>query len=431
MTAGSSTVPVPVPRPERSGQPLRVAFVTQWFPPEPVGLPLWIARSLAARGADVHVVTGQPNYPDGRIQEGHSAWGTGRDDRDGLRVTRSPLYPSHSTSALGRVANYLSFAGAASLAGRRVLRSADVVLVYGSPVTAAVPALASGTPYVLVAQDLWPDSVVATGYLDGDAAPVRLAARMSDELYSRAAHVVAITDGMRTALVDRGMPADHVSVVHNWVDETVLSPAAPDEGLRTAIGAADDDLVVLYAGTMGPAQGLSTAIEAVRLLGDRRDVHLALVGSGTERDALARQARDAGLDRVHLLDPVDVGRIPGLVAAADLNLVSLADEPLFRMTLPSKLQGTLACGGTVLGALAGDAAALVRESGAGFVVPPGDAAALAEALQRAAGTPRAELRAGGQAGRRFYETTLSEAVNAEKLMTLLTEHARPRKGERS
>jgi glycosyltransferase involved in cell wall biosynthesis len=254
---------------------------------------------------------------------------------------------------------------------------------------------------------------------------------MSDELYSRAAHVVAITDGMRTALVDRGMPADHVSVVHNWVDEAVLSPAAPDQGLRTAIAAADDDLVVLYAGTMGPAQGLSTAVEAVRLLGDRRDVHLVLVGSGTERDALARQVQDAGLDRVHLLDPVDVGRIPGLVAAADLNLVSLADEPLFRMTLPSKLQGTLACGGTVLGALAGDAAALVRESGAGFVVPPGDAAALAEALQRAAGTPRAELRARGQAGRRFYETTLSEAVNAEKLMTLLTEHARPRKGERS
>lgn len=404
----------------------RVAYVTQWFPPEPTPLPAWIAASLQARGLDVHVVTGVPNYPTGQVQPGYSARRTMRDDVDGLRVTRAPLVPSHSSSAAGRALNYLSFAAGSSWAGRAVLRSADVALVYGSPVTAALGPQLWGTPYVVLVQDLWPDSVTATGFVASPRAVDLLdstVGRYAAAVYRGAAHVCVISPGARDVLVDRGVDPDRISLVYNWVDESVLTPASRDYALRRSWGAGDDDLVLLYAGTMGPAQSLATVVSAMERLRDRADVHLVLVGDGIEREALREQAERAGLSRVTIHDPVPVAEIPRLIASADLNLVSLADEPLFRITLPSKVQATLACGGPLLVVAPGDAASVAAASGAGIAVEPGDADAVAAALRDLAGSPRQRLADMRAAARSYYEATLSETINADALARILRDAA--------
>jgi glycosyltransferase involved in cell wall biosynthesis len=406
---------------------LRVAYVTQWFPPEPAPLALWIAQALRDSGCDVHVVTGVPNYPTGVVHAGYDANRPSRDTVDGFRVSRMPLYPDHGTAALGRALNYLSFAASSSLHASAVLRSADVALVYGSPVTAAVAPYLHRTPYVVLAQDLWPDSVFATGYLTGGpaAGAVRSAAgAASQHLYRHAAHVAAITPGMRDALVERGIPAGQTSVVYNWVDEDMVRPSPPDPTLRADLGLTEADFVVLYAGTMGPAQDLGTLVDAISLLADRPDVHLVLVGDGTELPALRSRASEASLDRVHVLPPVPIERIPGLVAAADLNVVSLADDDLFRMTLPSKVQTLLACGAPVLGILTGDAAEVVSSSGAGLVARPGDAADVAARVREAATMGRAALQARGASGREYYDRMLSKRRNAAALTHLLRAAAR-------
>src|ERR1022692_711072 len=142
---------------------LNVAFVSQWFSPEPVHTPVWIAQALAREGLNVRVLTGVPNFPDGKVQSGFSPWRITREARDGFAILRSPLYPSHDGSAIGRIANYVSYAATSSLVGARLLRSSDVALVYSSPATAATAAMlaraTSRTPYVLFVQDMWPDSV--------------------------------------------------------------------------------------------------------------------------------------------------------------------------------------------------------------------------------------------------------------------------------
>lgn len=404
----------------------RVAYVTQWFPPEPTPLPAWIAASLQTRGLDVHVVTGVPNYPTGRVQPGYSAWRSTRDDVDGLRVTRAPLVPSHSSSAVGRALNYTSFAAGSSWAGRRVLRTADVALVYGSPVTAALGPQLWGTPYVVLVQDLWPDSVTATGFVSSPRAVDVLEStvgRYADAVYRGAAHVCVISPGMRDLLVDRGVDPERISLVYNWVDEDVLRPVDRDDALRRSWGAADDDLVLLYAGTMGPAQSLGTAVAAMERLRDRPDVHLVLVGDGIEREALRDQAARAGLARVTLHDRVQVSEVPRLIASSDVSLVSLADEPLFRITLPSKVQATLACGGPLLAVAPGDAAAVAVASGAGVAVPPGDVDALAAAVRDLADSPRERLAELRRAARAYYETTLSETINADVLARILRDAA--------
>ena len=130
----------------------RVAYVTQWFPPEQVQVPTWIAQALRRQGVQVDVLTGIPNYPAGRAFDGYPAWKRSVEEIDGFRVERTPLVPSHSRSALGRLTNYGSWALSSALLGQRVLSRADVALVYSSPATAALAPLVAkglwGTPYV-------------------------------------------------------------------------------------------------------------------------------------------------------------------------------------------------------------------------------------------------------------------------------------------
>ncbi|WP_433392434.1 glycosyltransferase family 4 protein [Micromonospora sp. KLBMP9576] len=412
-------------------RPDRVALVSQWYPPEPAPFAEGITGSLRRQGFDVDVLTGVPNYPRGVVYDGYSARRRSVETRDGGRVLRTPLHPSHDRSALGRAANYLSWAASSSLLGASVLRTADVALVYSSPVTATTAAMAArqrwGTPYVTMVLDLWPDSVFATGFLT-DGATRRLAEAtlgwFTDRTYRWADHVTVPTPGLRDTIIARGVPAGKVSVVYNWADEKVMRPSEPEPGLRARLGLHDEDFLLMYAGNHGPAQRLDTVIDAVARLHDLPDVHLVLVGDGMEKDALMARAARSRPGHVHFLDPVPPDRLAARMAAADLHLVSLADDPLFRITLPSKVQSILACGQPVLACAPGDAARVVRHAGAGFDVAPGDPASLAAVLRQARQMPRSRLRAMGRVGRHHYLTHMSEATNVRVLADLLTDAAR-------
>lgn len=187
--------------------PKRLALLTQYFPPEVYPQTLWLAEAMRDQGFDAHILTGAPNYPTGQVLPGYTARATRHETIQGFRVTRGPVFPSHDEHALGRVANYLSFGAGAAWAGRAVMRTADVTLVWATPATVGIPALWANliwqTPYVLFVQDLWPDSVFATGYLT-DPRIERVArsalAHYLTALYSQAAHIVAITPGCSACL---------------------------------------------------------------------------------------------------------------------------------------------------------------------------------------------------------------------------------------
>ncbi|GGM45931.1 glycosyltransferase WbuB [Micromonospora sonchi] len=417
-------------RPTNSAAP-RVAFISQWFPPEPAPIALGITRSLRARGLDVEVLTGIPNYPAGRVYDDYSAVRRRVERRDGLRVVRTPLYPSHDRRALGRAANYLSWAGSSAALGASVLRAADVSLVYGSPITTAVPAITTRlrrrTPYVLMVMDLWPDSVFATGFLTERTtrrvAEAALTA-FTERVYRWADHITVPAPGLRETIIDRGVCPDKVSVVYNWTDEKVMQPADADPRFRARLGLTSDDFVLMYAGNHGLAQRLDAVMDAMARLVDLPDVHLVLIGDGLEKQELRTRARHLRLDRVHFLDPVQPEALPMIMAAADLHLVSLAAEPLFRITLPSKVQALLACGLPMLVCAPGDAARIVTAAGAGFAAPPEDPVGLAEVIRQARALPRAQLRAMGRSGHEHYHTYMSEDVNAKILADVLTAAAR-------
>ena len=412
----------------------QVAFVCQWYPPEPATVAQGIATVLAQSGLAVGVLTGVPNYPSGVVADGYSAWRPSAEVRDGLRVRRTPLYPSHDASALRRLLNYGSWAVSSALLGQGLLRSADVALVYSSPATAALPAMVGrrlwGTPYVLLVQDVWPDSIFASGFLTGTAG--RAARRVLDFFvnctYRWADHVAVTSPGMVDLLASRGVPSEKLSVVHNWVEE---GPFAGADGptaarIRESWGVGADDFVLMYAGNHGQAQALEPVVEIFAGLPRDAGCHLVLIGDGVAKAGLVASAQ--GSPAIHFLDSVPRHDMAALMSASDVQLVSLADQPLFAVTMPSKVQSILAAGLPLLVSARGDCAEVVRSAGAGLTVTPGDSQGLRDAVLRLAGMDDEERRRMGRQGRDWYEEHMSRRVGSEALRRLLVRAAERRRG---
>jgi glycosyltransferase involved in cell wall biosynthesis len=414
---------------------MRIGLVTQWYDPEQgsAAVPGAIARALVGFGHDVHVLTGFPNYPTGRLYPGYRLARYRYEFREGVHVHRVPLIPSHDRSAIRRAGNYLSFAVSAAVRPG-LLRCVDVWLVYSSPATAALPALAAlaafGRPYVLLVQDLWPDSVVESGFLSGGRGLEIVARglhRFCGSVYRRAAGIAVTAPSMVDVLCDRGVPESKIDVVPNWVDEQLFRPVPRDEALRRELGLSG--FVVMYAGSLGDLQGLDVAVEAVGLVSDLSDVSLVFVGSGVAEPRLrALAARGAGT--VVFLGQQPVDRMPALLALGDAQLVSLRDLPLFRSTLPSKIQAALAVGRPVVGAVSGDARALIDSSGAGLTVRQGDPVALAAAIREMHAMSAGERERRGRCGRQYYLDHLAESVGGKSLIKMLEQAVHDATGPR-
>jgi colanic acid biosynthesis glycosyl transferase WcaI len=225
---------------------MRIGMISQWYDPEE-GSPAVagaIARSLLALGHEIHVLTGFPNYPTGRLYPGYRMRLYQYENRSGVHVHRVPLLPSHDRSALRRACSYLSFAASASTQ-LSLLHRMEAWLVYSTPATVALPAMLAratfGRPYVMLIQDLWPDTVTESGFLrEGRVlrATTRGLHTFCTASYHRASQVAVTSPGMADILIDRGVPAARLSVVPNWVDETVFRPVDRDKALAHRLGRA-------------------------------------------------------------------------------------------------------------------------------------------------------------------------------------------------
>lgn len=425
---------------------MRFGLLTQWYDPEPgpAALPGVLARGLAGRGHDVRVLTGFPNYPTGVIAEGYRNRRRATEHLDGVTVTRVGLYPSHDASFVRRSLNYASFGTSALVNGLPAMRGLDALWVNYSPITVA-PAMwaakaAYGVPLVVHVGDLWPDTLRAGGFAPTGRAGRALDAtldRWCRAMYATAAVVTYISPGVRDVLRARGVPDRKLAYLPMWAQESTFAPITTAEqdrlSLRTELGYAPDDVVLLYAGALGEAQGLATLLDAAARVPATADLRVLIAGSGTAEETLRAQAARLGLlgldgepGRVRFLGRVPEADMPRLMSTADACYVGLRADPLSRLTMPSKTQATLASAKALVVAADGDVQQVVRESGAGVAVDSGDVAALAEALAATLARGRGGLREDGARGRDYYEATFSVAHGVARTEELLMTAARTR-----
>ncbi|MBD9663182.1 sugar transferase [Variovorax sp. VRV01] len=387
---------------------VRVLLLTQWFDPEPTFKGIVFARELVRQGFEVEVVTGFPNYPGGKVYPGYRIKWLQREVIDGVQVTRLPLYPDHGQSAIKRVLNYASFAASAFVYGLFFAKRPAVMYAYHPPLTVGVAAglirLLRRIPVVYDIQDMWPDTLRATGMLNNERA-LGIVASVCRWVYRRVDHIAVLSPGFKKLLVQRGVPEAKIDVIYNWADEASLT--APHGHLPAAFPAAEK-FRILFAGNMGKAQALDAVLDAAVLLQRRESrVCFVLLGGGVEVSRLAQRAAELRLGNVTFLAPVPMAEVGTLLDAADALLVHLRKDPLFEITIPSKTQAYMAAGKPLLMAVDGDAANLVRKSGGGVIAASEDPqvlAASAEALAAMAPEALAEMGAKAQS---HYRENLS------------------------
>jgi len=399
---------------------MRILIVTQYFWPEEFRIND-LALGLRERGHDVTVYTGKPNYPGGRFFPGYGFFGRVREDYRGVRVRRAPLVPRGAGTRPGLIVNYLSFALAASLlAPFRCDGDYDAILVYEpSPVTVGLPALVlkrvKRAPLLFWVQDLWPETLSATGVVRSQWI-LKLVAGLVRFIYRHCDLVLVQSRAFAPSIEALGVAARKILYYPNSAEAIYRPlPAGPGEpagGEKPLRGA----FSVVFAGNIGVAQDFETILSAAEKLRGERDIHWNIIGDGRMQDWVRNEIGRRRLgDTVHLLGRHPVESMPRFFAAADAMLVTLAPDPVFALTIPSKVQSYLACGRPIIAALDGEGARVIEESGSGTAVPAGDAAALAEGVRRLYGMSRQAREALGQNGRRYFEQHFERELLLDRL----------------
>ena len=407
-------------------RPLNVLVLTHYFPPE-VGAPqsrlFELARRLVGAGHHVVVVTGFPNYPTGVVPPEYRGRRTMEETMDGIRVLRTPVYATPNKGFVRRILNHLSFAASSLMAVRRT-GPVDVIFVESPPLFIGLAALAyrrlKRAPYIFNVSDIWPQSAVELGALRNRLA-IRMAEWLEMHLYRQAARVTVVTPGMLERLVARGVPRDKLFVLTNGVDASVFRPAPPDPELARTLGL-DGRLVFLYAGTHGMAQGLDVVLDAAAKTSDPNVLYV-LAGEGAEKAHLVERVKTQGIANVKFVPNQPKAKMPALLNLAYATIIPLKRLDLFRSAFPSKMFEAMAAGKPIIGSLWGEAADLIEASGAGVVVPPEDATALREAVQRLA-SDRALAAGLGARGREYVVANFERDEIARQFEKLLLEVAK-------
>jgi len=386
---------------------MKILFITQWFEPEPTFKGLGFAKALSARGHEVEVVTGFPNYPTGKIYPGYRISLHKREEVDGIVVHRMALYPSHDESSVKRILNYLSFAFTAMIFLCFHARRFDVIYSYPQ-VTVGLAATVGGwmtrRPVVLDIQDLWPDTVLRSG-MAGTRFMKPVLDALCNFVHRRSTRIIAQSQGIRSRLIERGVPAHKIAVAFNWADED----AAKANGICDLTPYKfEGRFNIVYGGNLGRMQALDTLVRAARIAArDVPNLHLLLIGDGMEHAKLVALVDELKASNVTIARGVPRMHIGDVFAAADVLVLHLSDDPLFEITIPSKTQFYMAMGKPILIGVKGEAARIVTDARAGIAVAPQDDQAMAAAMVQMARLSQSERDEMGKRGRDVYRQMFS------------------------
>ena len=387
-----------------------VLILSLVFPPDAVSTAQImgeLAVELQARGCTVTAVTTTPHYnlePSAlAAQPLRPWWGrlVQRSEFHGMAVYHTAM-PRKSARIVARLGAWLGFHVLSLAVGCLGPLKWDVILAPSPPLTIGVCAwlLTSRrrSRYVYNVQEIYPDIAVSLGALRSRAL-IRALLWLERFVYARAATVTVIASRMRDRLLAKGVPPAKVRVVANCTDVETLRPLPKDNAFAREHALADR-FVVSYAGNMGPAQGLETLLDAAALLRAEPNVCFLLLGDGILRNVLGERIVRDGLGNVLMLPQQPYARMAEIYSASDVSVVAQAAAS-GSDAVPSKVYRIMTCERPVLAVTDPDSdlAGLVREAQAGWVVRPGDPAALAGTI-RLALRDRNACRAAGEAGRR-------------------------------
>jgi len=399
---------------------MKILIVSQYFWPETFRIND-LALGLIKEGVEVEVLTGKPNYPKGKFFQGYGYWNKSVEYWNGIKIRRSNLIPRGSAGGVRLAINYLSFLGFGSLKAFTINKKFDAVLVFGtSPVTSCIPAIVYAKkqkiPLYFWVQDLWPESVSATGMVKNQFLINRLNG-LTKWIYKNCDKLLIQSKGFQQYILNQGVDIKKLIYFPNWAEDLYKPISAADRSGEPLLNYPGFKL--LFAGNIGAAQNLELVLDAIKLVVEQNEMfHFYIVGDGRQRELVIKKISQLSLqNHVHLMGAFPTEEMPRFFSEADTLLVSLKDESIFNLTIPSKLQSYLACGKPVIGFLKGEGANVIEEANAGLVVPSDDYKLLAHRLLELSKMDQKALQKTGENGLNYY----NEVFNRKKLLAKLIE----------
>ncbi len=373
-----------------------------------------IGKHLAGNGHRLTVVASTVSYQ--TRQRVNQPPGTADGDKT-LRILRAWTYSAQRGGFVGRLIGFFSFMASSLIKGLMV---GKVDLVWGtSPpifqaVTAYLLAQWKRVPFVLEVRDLWPEFAVHMGVLRNGVL-IWLSRRLERFLYRHADRIVVNSPGFIPHLLSCGVPEHQIDLVPNGVDAAMFS-GADGQVVRNEMDL-NGKFVAMYAGAQGIANDLGTALEAAKILRDHQEIVFALVGDGTQRQALMEQAQADQLRNVFFIPAQPKARTPTFLAAADVCIATLKAVPMLDTTYPNKVFDYMAAGRPTVLAIDGVIREVIEKADGGLFVPPGNAQALAEAVLTYSRNPEL-CRRQGENAREYVELHFDRPLQAAKLQGL-------------
>ena len=397
---------------------MNILIISQYFWPENFRIND-LAVGLKEQGHTLTVLTGYPNYPEGRFFSGYSLFARRHEQWHGINIIRVPLIPRGSGGGLRLALNYISFAFlGAVLAPLLCCGRYDLIFVYEpSPITVGIPALVMKSirriPIIFWVQDLWPESLSAAGAVKSRAV-LGLVDRLVRRIYAGCDLILVQSRAFFDVIRSQGVPLERIRYFPNGAEE-LYRPISPD-ATKTEAREVPEGFRVVFAGNIGAAQDFDSILSAAELLKHQPQIRWIIIGDGRMRNWVADQIRIRGLERsVTLLGRKPAEVMPRFFALADILLVTLKKTPIFALTIPSKLQSYLACARPIVAALEGEGAKVVKESGAGLVTKPESPKELAAALLALYDASAEQRAVMGNNGRRYFEDHFERSVLIKRL----------------
>ena len=393
-----------------------ILVIAQYFYPEQFRIND-ICTEWMKRGYKVTVVTGIPNYPQGKYYDGYGLFKKRKETYKGMDIIRIPLVPRGNTSIMLAL-NYLSFVVSGFFWKAFTKIKADYVFIFEvSPMTQALPgvwyAMKRKIPCYLYVQDLWPENVeIITGIKNEKI--IGAIGKMVDYIYRGCTRIFTTSESFVKSIHDRGVPLDKIEYWPQYAEDFYT----PIEEMSIPEIPKDDAFNIIFAGNIGAAQGLDILPKAAEIIKTRSDkkIRFNIVGDGRYKNEFVNIVNAKGLDNMFNFIPKQPAtRIPEFMAASDVAFISLTDSPLFAMTIPAKLQSYMACGIPNIASAAGETAKIINESNSGLCGSPGNAEELADNIIKLSVKSREELKKLGNNARKYYDSHFNKTILLDKM----------------
>lgn len=410
---------------------MNILILSQYYPPETGACAhriAGLARYLAAQQHAVTVLTGFPHYPAQQLYPGYTvSWC--QPDSDGVvRLLRCWLLTLPPKSPLHRLLTYLGFFVSALWAGCFRAGPQDVIVATSGPmfvgVAGALLAWVKGCPFVLDVRDLWPERIVAAGELHNRPL-IWLLERLEAFMYWRAQHIVCVTAGLQQKLREKGLPAQHSTVITNGTDPALFQPARAASQAFAPYGIPAGSFIIVYAGTLGLLQDHEMFLQTAEALRPYPEVYLVLIGEGVKRALLQQEAERRQLSHLVLLPNMPRAQLAALLPAAHVGMNPNTAVTHNIMAIPVKMFDYMACGLPVVLANAGEVQTILAEAQAGVCTPPGDVPRFVQALCALYHDP-AQRAAMGARGRQLVLEHYATEVLAQRFEKVLLQQCRTR-----